>query len=240
MDRYQKDVFLIVFIASASITLIDYVLVKIVQRYQERNGIILDGTLHVQGASFLMLSYCWIASIHGSFNVLIMKSVAEIIVESISNENQFVYWQSYVIILAFGYVNFALEYWKQKALGLFGALYVVPIYQVIVIIGGILLGAVYFEELEGLSDSDLLLFMVAVGLTIIGVGLLAYSTGQRADDEMIDMFLEKQGLIDSLPKESTTPDRKSSKKNPLIIKNPRPSRVRSLAPQRKKIEKSKR
>eukprot|EP01083_Nonionella_stella_P202525 739820_1 len=84
---------------------------------------------------------------------------------------------TYAIIVLFLLANVLMEYWKQRALGLFGALYVIPIYQVEMIVGGTLFGAMFFGEFEDMSTLYLFLFFVAIVIDVIGVSILASSTG---------------------------------------------------------------
>eukprot|EP00494_Astrolonche_serrata_P031006 UN31275 len=189
IDRYSNTAFFALMMTLIGITIIDFIAVEIIQKYHKSEGIVMDGTLDPPYATFLMLSYCFIAAVHGSFNVLVTKSVLEILLNSTGDFGR---WEAWMFIFAFAYVNLELEYWKQKALGLFGALFVVPIYQIEVIVGGILLGAVYFEELADLSTLDLIMFFVAIGLTLAGVGILSLSTGSTADNKVAEAFIEKR------------------------------------------------
>lgn len=132
------------------------------------------------GETFLMIAYTSIGAYFGSCNVLLMKSVAEIVASTFnSSENAINNWTNfitYLLCVLFVMANIGLEYWKQKALSLFGALFVVPIYQVLVIVGGILFGAIYFEELNRMSRLYLVVFFMAIVMTLIGVAILASKT----------------------------------------------------------------
>ncbi len=83
---------------------------------------------------FLLLSYCFLASFSSSWNQLFLKSSSEVVFSSFhghSHRN----WShplSYFLILFVIIALIFTEYWRQKALRCFGALYVVPIVQVIV------------------------------------------------------------------------------------------------------------
>ena len=80
------------------------------------------------------------------------------------------HWLTYALVIAFLAANVATEYWKQKALANFGALYVVPIFQVVVIVGGITFGVIYFEELETMETANIIFFIIAILITLTGVG----------------------------------------------------------------------
>ena len=109
-----------------------------------------------------------------TYTVLLTKCVSEIafgtIESSIIASQNWEHWLTYVLVVGFFAANVATEYWKQKALANFGALYVVPIFQVVVIVGGITFGAIYFEELETMNPANIFFFIIAILITLTGVG----------------------------------------------------------------------
>eukprot|EP00483_Globobulimina_turgida_P011714 UN11736 len=65
--------------------------------------------------------------------------------------------------------------YRQKGLRAFGAIYVIPIYQVFVITLGTAMGAIYFKEMDNMNVANSLLFVSSVFITCIGVIILALS-----------------------------------------------------------------
>ena len=88
----------------------------------------------------------------------------------------------WLILIGLIWANAFLEYWKQKALSQFGALYVVPIFQVILVVGGVVVGAVYFDEFAQLNRFELAMFIVSITFCLIGVGILSASSAGRDGD----------------------------------------------------------
>eukprot|EP01084_Bolivina_argentea_P310445 537220_1 len=124
------------------------------------------------GRTFLMISYISLAAYFGSISVLLMKSAVlmlyNINAEIVSD------WFFWFIVLGCVVVNFMLEYFRQRALACFGAMFVVPIYQVLYVIGAALFGAVYFGEFDQLNSLDLILFMSSLLMSLFGVLILAF------------------------------------------------------------------
>eukprot|EP00488_Nonionellina_sp_1-RS-2012_P000984 TRINITY_DN1567_c0_g1_i1.p1 TRINITY_DN1567_c0_g1~~TRINITY_DN1567_c0_g1_i1.p1 ORF type:complete len:122 (+),score=27.24 TRINITY_DN1567_c0_g1_i1:34-399(+) len=97
--------------------------------------------------SFYLISYPLISAYFASVNFLVLKNLTQIIAASIRSKasatNNFTYWMTYVYIVGVGAINFLLEMFRQKGLRAFGAICVIPIYQVLVITMGTTMGAIY-------------------------------------------------------------------------------------------------
>jgi drug/metabolite transporter (DMT)-like permease len=143
IDLYIEPAFIILCCIVFFFFIIDYSGVRYVEKKCKQLGIAQDGSMKVYGAGFLCVSYSSIGALAGSYNVLFTKSVFEMLSLTFDGDNQLGVPWFWLLIVMFALGNVALEYWKQKALGIYGALYVVPIYQVIVIIGGIIVGGMY-------------------------------------------------------------------------------------------------
>eukprot|EP01084_Bolivina_argentea_P026890 49999_1 len=138
-----------------------------------------DNEVYIHGTALLFL-YPTVAAYFGSCNILLTKAVGEIAVVTAQDvsegidpwEHVFVSWIPYTLIILLIIANISMEYWKQKALAKFDAMYVIPIYQVELIIGGILFGAIYFDELSILNQERLALFLTAIVINLIGVSIL--------------------------------------------------------------------
>jgi len=203
--------FITFFVAFTTLILVDYIAVKIVERrnykFNKMAQRLLQKTCPAEhrlpmriyfGQTFLMLSYTTIAAYWGSLSLLATKSFAELFV------SLFVSWQqtgeilrsagTWLILVGFVVTNVCLEHFKQKALSFFGALLVVPIYQVQVIVFGILCGAIFFNELHALSTAHLCLFFVAIAITICGVAVLSSSMGMKHCLKM-HMIVRRQLLV---------------------------------------------
>merc|ERR1712228_13831 len=137
------------------------------------------------GSTFLLLSYCLLAGYYGSMAFLFLKAFTEFIGSTFSSKEAAIQnaenWYSYFTLIAVVITNVALEYFRQRALSYFHAVYVVPINQVILIVMGTILGGLYFQEFDGMPVVDAILFSVAILMTVIGVFILAFNSGNVAE-----------------------------------------------------------
>eukprot|EP01083_Nonionella_stella_P285923 973192_1 len=162
--------FLILSICAA----LDYLLV----RYYEKHN-----TMHY-ASSFLLVSYCLLSGYFGSLAFIFLKSFTQFIGALISNDasNRKATlqsnWYSYVTVLFVVVTNIALEWFRQKGLSRFNAVYVVPINQVVLIVMGTVMGGIYFEEFEHMSILHGVMFCVAIVMTVIGVFILALNSSE--------------------------------------------------------------
>ena len=66
------------------------------------------------------------------------------------------------------------------------------------ILGGILIGGIFFQEFGSLSELHLIMFTTACLLTAVGVVILAYGTGKRQDDEIVNIHVAAMGFNEFL------------------------------------------
>ena len=122
---------------------------------------------------FFLISYPLIAAYFASVNFLVLKSFVNVVDASIRGHAQLDVIAVYVAGIFV--INFCLEMHRQKGLQAFGAVYVIPIFQVFVITLGTTMGAVFYEEMEDMKTLDLALFVLSVLVTCGGVTILALS-----------------------------------------------------------------
>mmetsp|Transcript_45029 Transcript_45029/g.71968 ORF Transcript_45029/g.71968 Transcript_45029/m.71968 type:complete len:461 (+) Transcript_45029:35-1417(+) len=170
---WRSHVFLIFFTALTIACILDFVAVKMVEK-ANKNSIEMTHTI-VHGANFAMVSYIAMAAYFGSVNVLFMKSLM-IIIGSFE-VSYFANYLFYVTIIGIIAVNVFLEYFRQRAIKFFDASYVVPIFQVLLILGAACMGAIFFGEFASLSQLEIILFVSAIFITVLGVAVLAFHIG---------------------------------------------------------------
>eukprot|EP01084_Bolivina_argentea_P219527 372309_1 len=170
IDNWTQLPFVIFFSILTGIAIIDFIGVKY---YEMLNFNSKEQTKIIYGRHYLMISYVSLAAYFGSINVLFMKSIVVII--ATFTMDYFTDWFFYMVIIGIVVVNLSLEFFRQRGLAYFGALFVVPIYQVLLILGASLMGAIYFNEFASLKLYELILFCVAIILTLIGVAILAFT-----------------------------------------------------------------
>merc|ERR1719242_280660 len=169
-DYFSATPYVITILILTAITIIVYIGIKLVERKNYQSDI---NNKITYGRRFLLFSYAWIAVYLASNNVLFIKASVSIISSSVSsnealktNATDFV---SYILFILWGVCLFSVEYWRQKALGHFGALYVVPIFAVGCIILESLLGMIFFQEYKNMSMTNAIYFGIGIAVTIIGV-----------------------------------------------------------------------
>jgi len=213
MGMYIKAPFLILTGALFSFAIVGYLLVNYLQRQNEQDGIKQDGSMGPRYAPYFVVCYSCLGGLGASYNVLFMKSTVTLLEEIPESLESYGFW---LIFLGLLWANCFLEWWKQKALSMFGALYVVPIFQVMLVVGGVVVGAVYFDEFAQLSRFELAMFIVSLTCCLVGVGILAASTAGRDEydsgSELHEMEMTELPHRDYLlvDEDSDTPDTVSS------------------------------
>ena len=85
----------------------------------------------------------------------------------------------------------------------------VPIYQVLLIVGSAMMGAVFFNEFAGLKAYELALFIIAILITMIGVGSMAFNVGkhfQKVDRAVKVAFRKVDDKLDEAFGDVTGPE----------------------------------
>lgn len=149
------------------------------------------------GGNFLLFAYVWLGCFFAANNTLFIKSVVTIVIGSITDKppgslkTNVTEWLSYVIIVLWIACLLLMEYWRQKALSHFGALYVVPTFSVIAITLTSIIGMVFFKEYPN-STLNWVLFIVGIIVTVIGVMILSFDIGKlwsELYDEIVKVSL---------------------------------------------------
>ena len=113
------------------------------------------------------------AAFYGSWSALFTKCTVEIFgTSAIFGATNLTHWFTYACMI--GIVAFAvlLEYWRQEALKHYPANNVSSIYNTLLIIFGISFGAAFFGEFNGMTWFKTILFILSVGVSIVGVLML--------------------------------------------------------------------
>ncbi|KAF5140364.1 nucleotide-sugar transporter [Vairimorpha ceranae] len=122
----------------------------------------------------MVLMYIFLSSFIASFTTLSIKSLAEIIDKTISGENQFKYFITYVFIIGLCTCTFGQIYWLNQALKRYDALLVVPVFHITWTILSVITAGIYFQEFEHYDWIQFKYFFI--GLLIIFIGSLFLST----------------------------------------------------------------
>jgi len=276
-DNWLNMPFQIFFGVITGLTLLDWMMVKVYERRNLRATKDKHGTTDTSdgeesekseespevvmeilfGGKFLMPSYTWLAAYFGSVNMLFMKCLTTMV--SGSPSDYVLEWFFYLTVVVVIAVNVALEIFRQKALLYFDASFVVPLFQVSLILGSSTMGGVFFEEFQTLSTLYLILLALSIGVTLLGVAVLAYDVGsvykqmlhkvgietnKKSDAEKAkDAFRKKRSVasasLQGIPIDQARLKRQMTRMNPMamrgladfnMFKSPKSIRKRARTP----------
>lgn len=118
-------------------------------------------------------SLCAFSGIAGAQSVLFGKMVSELIVTSITDENQMFHLLPYVFIVCMFIFVCTQIHFQAIALKFFDALYVVPVFQCFFVCVSTLGGVCFFKELDTFSAVQAAVFPIGLIITLSGVLLLS-------------------------------------------------------------------
>jgi hypothetical protein len=137
----------------------------------------------LQRGSIIML-----AALSGSFTAMFGKAIVELVFDLIHGEddfNQIGPWIVITMILFF--------FWNQirnlnSALNQFSALMIVPFYETLYSLFGILNGAIFYRDFSGFSVGRLLLFILGISLNCVALIALSNRPGIQISEETYQGF----------------------------------------------------
>ena len=111
----------------------------------------------------------------GAQSILFAKCTMELLKKAFffQEYEHFEHVATYAIILAMFFCVFSQLHWLAVGLHDFDAVLMVPVFQCFLISGAVLGGAVYFEDFKYLPMQNIVIFSCGVGVTVIGVVMLA-------------------------------------------------------------------
>lgn len=161
---------------------VSWVLLQGVQLLNEKDGIVYDGTdgtMQQPRARRSALLHTAIAGVLAAFNVLFLKTVSTVFLNSPEPAaERFASPWPYIFLVLFILCNVAMEIWKQRALQQFESVYIVPVFQAALIVLAVLTGGVYFKEFNEMKPFNLVIF--GVGLTTVAAGVFCLALEQES------------------------------------------------------------
>lgn len=164
---------------------------------------------------WLAVSYAWLAASAGAVSVTTAKAIAELLKGEINDEHAGTFKKHYLtaptaILLLLGSLLFQVHY-LNLALERFDAVLIVPVYQGFWILLTACAGLVTYRELNGLSVSQAIAFLIGVAVTFLGVYFLSRRPAEYSEAELEDGGLERrllEKIDDSLDKMDDSLDKK--------------------------------
>jgi len=129
------------------------------------------------------LCYATSSGIWGSMTVTFTACVIKLVSVSFEGENQFLKPVPYLLLVCMLTCIFMQIGTLTQGLQHFGALWMIPIFTCMYTIFAIMGGSIYFGDLDAFTAPQWALFLFSVGLTLVGVLLLAGKSDEGDDDE---------------------------------------------------------
>eukprot|EP00547_Thalassionema_nitzschioides_P000843 CAMPEP_0194199308 /NCGR_PEP_ID=MMETSP0156-20130528/376_1 /TAXON_ID=33649 /ORGANISM="Thalassionema nitzschioides, Strain L26-B" /LENGTH=302 /DNA_ID=CAMNT_0038924189 /DNA_START=285 /DNA_END=1193 /DNA_ORIENTATION=- len=146
----------------------------------------------------LRFTYPALAGSIGGNTAIYAKASVELIKTTIAGNNQFIYFGTYVILALVVLCLSGQLYFLNSGLARYESLFVVPVYQVFWMSATILGALFFFQEIQHLSTSHVIFFVL--GVTISVFGILLHSTRASPADKEVD-----SGAGDYVPAAEVTP-----------------------------------
>ena len=147
-----------------------------------------------QNSRKFLISIVFVTAYFGATNQLFLKTGLEIL----NVERYYIYVVMYIQIFLFIITTVLLEYFRQLSLKLFNSLYVVPIFQVLLIVVGSVMGGIYFNEFSSLTTKKMIGFCVGICAVILGVIVLTVSNYLNKKRAGLNVSIAHQRLKDGI------------------------------------------
>ncbi|OLN97261.1 putative magnesium transporter NIPA8 [Colletotrichum chlorophyti] len=153
------------------------------------------------------LAYGCISGILSAHSLLVAKSAVELIIKTIADgDNQFVHWQSWILVLALVTLALSQLYYLHRGLKLVSTSVLYPLVFCIYNIIAILDGLIYFKQTDMINP--LRACLIALGTVILLSGVLALSW--RLSDEQHTPGVGQSSLAPGLGLVEDTEDEEES------------------------------
>eukprot|EP00698_Gefionella_okellyi_P003137 TRINITY_DN12931_c0_g1_i1.p1 TRINITY_DN12931_c0_g1~~TRINITY_DN12931_c0_g1_i1.p1 ORF type:complete len:474 (-),score=99.18 TRINITY_DN12931_c0_g1_i1:235-1656(-) len=142
--------------------------------FLERAPLAADGRLKRAAPKLLPFGYPFAGGLIGSITVLFAKATSELVrVTLFENDNQLVYGLSYAIIGAFLFCAISQLFFLNRSLARYDATYIIPVYYGTWVAFSITGGQLYYQEFEGFTVAQWIMYFLGVALVLLGVVLLS-------------------------------------------------------------------
>jgi len=134
------------------------------------------------------------SSLIGSQSIIFAKSIAELLKMTARGNNQFIFWETYLLMISMVITIFTQIHWLAKGLKYFDAVYCIPIFQAGFITFASFGGGIYFQEFWNFNLDQMIGFPISIGLIGAGVFLLSFREVTPVGDkvELLDAIAEEE------------------------------------------------
>jgi len=138
------------------------------------------------GMPYLACMRCVTSALIGTYTGVFSAATFLALGNTLSGENEFqitasTISTSYVLVIFFIGSNAWMELSKQEAMGLFGNMFVVPVYQVIIIVGLVITCGIYYGDFQEMKSGPIVVFSIGVITCAAGITYLAQYSAEPED-----------------------------------------------------------
>eukprot|EP01083_Nonionella_stella_P150733 480647_1 len=127
---------------------------------------------------FYMLTFVHISSYFGAWNIVFTKCILQLMLCSLISlelaSMNWTHWLSYIVVIAFILSLIGCENWKQRALHEYRREYVIGSYTFLLIVIGIILGSMLFDEFTEMALLYLVVYLMAILVLFVGIGIVSF------------------------------------------------------------------
>lgn len=140
---YQRPTFIIYLTFSVFLAVVLFAICIRLRKLKQTNP---QSDLYIRWKRFHPICPPALSGLFGAQSILFAKCTAEMLKVSVAGNNQFDRWQTYFILFCMLFTIFNQLHWLAQGLRLFDAVIIVPLFQCFYIAGGVIGGAVFFDE----------------------------------------------------------------------------------------------
>ncbi|KAG0437783.1 putative magnesium transporter NIPA8 [Dictyocoela muelleri] len=139
----------------------------------------------------MIIFYVGLSATIASLTTLFAKSFGEMIDQTINGDNQFINGITYIFLILIILCTTLQVFWLNRALRHYDALLAIPVFHVIWTVFSVITGAVYFNDFEYYTVTQLKGFVAGLAIIFLGSGFLATRILSRNVVVMREVVLER-------------------------------------------------
>lgn len=197
---YRTARFIVYFSIVVVVVIVILIAIKVIERRQKIYGN--SSPEYQKFFKFHRFSYACISGIAGAQSVLFAKTCVELLMKFFKGGDfPLADWFTWVILVCMGSTIGLQIFWLNCGLARWDSLYNIPIFQSFWITVSAIGGGVFYEEFNGFSVLQWIMFPLGVCITVFGVYMLTQtapaSTADKKSAEKISGAEETLPLLDN-------------------------------------------